>query len=43
MEKIAVFVNDVAAARHILEPMLEGEGPIHWVLVVVGERDGARP
>lgn len=33
MEKIAVFVNDVAAARHILQPMLQGEGPTHWVLV----------
>ena len=33
MEKIAVFVNDVASARHILQPMLEGEGPTHWVLV----------
>lgn len=33
MEKIAVFVNDVAAARHILEPMLKGGGPTHWVLV----------
>ena len=33
MEKIAVFVNDVAAARHILEPMLKGEGPVHWVVV----------
>lgn len=33
MEKIAVFVNDVAAARHILQPMLKGDGPTHWVLV----------
>lgn len=33
MEKIAVFVNDLAAARHILQPMLQGEGPTHWVLV----------
>jgi hypothetical protein len=33
MEKIAVFVNDVAAARHILQPMLQGAGPTHWVLV----------
>ena len=33
MEKIAVFVNDLAAARHILQPMLRGEGPTHWVLV----------
>lgn len=33
MEKIAVFVNDVAAARHLLEPMLKGCGATHWVLV----------
>ena len=33
MEKIAVFVNDVAAARHILQPMLKVSGPTHWVLV----------
>ena len=33
METIAVFANDVAAARHILQPMLKGEGPTHWVLV----------
>ena len=33
MEKIAVFVNDVAAARHILQPMLQGGEPTHWVLV----------
>ena len=33
MEKIAVFVNDVACARHILQPMLESDAPTHWVLV----------
>jgi len=33
METIAVFVNDVAATRRILPPMLRGEGPTHWVLV----------
>lgn len=33
MEKIAVFANDVAAARHILQPMLEAENPTHWVLI----------
>ena len=33
METIAVFVNDVAHARHILQPMLDGAGPTHWVLV----------
>ncbi|HWI10678.1 MAG TPA: hypothetical protein VNU48_05055 [Burkholderiaceae bacterium] len=33
METIAVFVNDAAAARRILQPMWRGEGPTHWVLV----------
>lgn len=33
MESIAVFVNDVATARHILQPMLHGEDRTHWVLV----------
>lgn len=33
MEKIAVFVNDAAHARHILQPMLDGGGAAHWVLV----------
>jgi len=33
MEKIAVFVNDAAHARHILQPMLQGGGATHWVLV----------
>ncbi len=33
METIAVFVNDVAAARHILQPMLRGAAPARWVLV----------
>ncbi len=33
MEMIAVFVNDVAHARHLLKPMLEGGAPAHWVLV----------
>ena len=33
MEKIAVFVNDAAHARHLLQPMLEGAGATHWVLV----------
>ena len=33
MEKIAVFVNDAAHARHLLQPMLEGAGAAHWVLV----------
>jgi hypothetical protein len=33
MEKIAVFVNDVTTARHLLQPMLDGDGPTHWVLV----------
>lgn len=33
MEKIAVFVNDAGYARHLLQPMLQGAGPTHWVLV----------
>jgi hypothetical protein len=33
MEKIAVFINDVACARHLLQPMLAGREPTHWVLV----------
>ncbi len=33
METIAVFVNDVATARHILQPMLRDAGPTHWILV----------
>jgi len=33
MEKIAVFVNDAEHARHILQPMLQGQAPMHWVIV----------
>jgi len=33
MEKIAVFVNDAEHALHLLQPMLAGAGPTHWVLV----------
>ena len=33
METIAVFVNDVAHARRILEPMLRALAPTHWILV----------
>jgi hypothetical protein len=33
METIAVFVNDAAHARQMLQPMLEGGAPAHWVLV----------
>lgn len=33
MEKIAVFVNDAEYAQHLLQPMLQGEGPTHWVLI----------
>ncbi|RQP24488.1 hypothetical protein [Piscinibacter terrae] len=33
MEKIAVFVNDAAHARHILQPLLESAEAAHWVLV----------
>jgi hypothetical protein len=33
MEKIAVFVNDAEYAQHLLQPMLQGDDPTHWVLV----------
>jgi len=33
MESIAVFVNDAAHARHILQPMLEGSQATRWILV----------
>jgi hypothetical protein len=33
MEKIAVFTNDAAYARHILQPMLHSADATHWVLV----------
>ena len=33
METIAVFVNEAAAARRILQPMLRADAPTHWVLV----------
>lgn len=33
MDKIAVFVNDAAYARHVLQPLLQGGAPTHWVLV----------
>lgn len=33
MEKIAVFVNDAAHARHLLQPMLKGADPVHWIIV----------
>jgi hypothetical protein len=33
MEKIAVFVNDAAHAQHILQPMIDGGGPTHWIVV----------
>jgi hypothetical protein len=33
MEKIAVFVNDAAHARHLLQPMLAATDSAHWVLV----------
>lgn len=38
MEKIAVFVNDAAHARHILQPMLAGEGPTHWIVVAAAPK-----
>ena len=33
MEKIAVFVNDAAHARHLLQPMLKGADSVHWIVV----------
>lgn len=33
MEKIAVFVNDAEHARHLLQPMLAGRRPTHWIVV----------
>jgi len=33
MERIAVFVNDAAHARHLLQPMLGNGEPTHWILV----------
>lgn len=33
MENIAVFVNDAAHARHLLQPLLGRQGATHWVLV----------
>jgi hypothetical protein len=33
MEKIAVFVNDAAHARHILQPMFVEGVAAHWILV----------
>jgi hypothetical protein len=33
MQNIAVFVNDVANALHLLQPMLASGQPTHWVVV----------
>jgi len=33
VEKIAVFVNDAAHARHLLQPMLKGADPVHWIVI----------
>ena len=33
MEKIAVFVNDAEHALHIIQPMLKGAAPAHWIIV----------
>ena len=33
MEKIAVFVNDAAHARQLLQPLLRHGAAVHWVLV----------
>jgi hypothetical protein len=33
METIAVFVNDARHAQQVLEPLLQGRPPTHWILV----------
>ena len=33
MERIAVFINDAAHARHLLQPMIGAAGSTHWILV----------
>ena len=33
MEKIAVFVNDAEHALHLIQPMLKGAEPTHWIIV----------
>ena len=38
MQTIAVFVNDAAHAQHLLQPMLQGAQPTHWVLVACAPR-----
>ena len=38
MEKIVVFANDAAHARHILQPMLEGGPATHWIVVACAPR-----
>ena len=38
METIAVFVNDAAHARHVLQPLLQGGRPTHWIVVACAPR-----
>ncbi|MEP6876225.1 MAG: hypothetical protein ABI887_17865 [Burkholderiales bacterium] len=38
MERIAVFVNDAAHARHLLQPMLGTSGRTHWIVVACPPR-----
>lgn len=38
MQKIAVFVNDVAHAKQILQPMASNQGMTHWILVACPPR-----
>ena len=38
MEKIAVFVNDADHARRLIQPLLAGAGPTHWLLVACAPR-----
>jgi hypothetical protein len=38
METIAVYVNDVDHARHVLQPLAQSQGPTHWVVVACPPR-----
>lgn len=38
METIAVFADDAEYARHIVQPMLNGSMPTHWVVVACAPR-----
>ena len=40
METIAVFANDAAHARHLLQPMLGHAATTHWIIVVTRGKGG---